>query len=94
MENEKQELTNNDSNSATVAGYMVKADEITLDLIMHHTVKKCQAILAKWIVPESGITDSDCLTELLGVLDDKSLIKYMETIEANLKDKDGKPLSI
>jgi len=87
-------LSANENNSGADASYIVKADEITLDLIMHHTVKKCQNILAEWIVPDSGISDKDCLTELLGVLDDQSLVKYMRTIEANLKDKDGKPLSI
>lgn len=87
-------IPNQENNSGADASYMVKADEITLDLIMHHAVKKCQTILAKWIVPDSGISDKDCLTELLGVLDDQSLVKYMRTIEANLKDKDGKPLSI
>ena len=88
-------LSANENNSGADASYMVKAEEeITLDLIMHHTVKKCQTILAKWIVPDSGISDKDCLTELLGVLDDQSLVRYMRTIEANLKDKNGKPLSI
>jgi len=88
-------LSINGNNSGADASYRVKVEEIiTLDLIMHHTVKKCQAILAKWMVPDYGISDNDCLTELLGVLDDQSLIKYMGIIEANLKDKDGKPLSI
>ena len=92
---ENKNLTDQENNSGADAGYMAKAgEEITLDLIMHHTVKKCQAILAKWIVPNSGINDSDCLVELLGVLDNQSLVKYMRTIEENLKDKDGKPLSI
>lgn len=69
----------------------VSKKEITLDLIMYHTVKQCQTILAKWIVPDSGIRDKDCLTELLGLLDDQSLVRYMRTIEENLKDKNGKP---
>lgn len=91
---ENTNLTAPENNSGADASYMVKADEITLDLIMHHTVKQCQNILAKWIVPDSGISDKDCLTDLLGVLDDQSLVRYMRTIEANLKDKDGKSLSI
>lgn len=66
-------------------------EDVNIDLIatrMHYTVKKCQDILAKWIVPDSGISDKDCLTELLGVLDDQSLVRFMKSIY----EKYNKPL--
>ena len=44
-------------------------------------IKSSQNILAKWIVPDSGISDNDCLTELLGILDDKGLVKYISELE-------------
>lgn len=40
-------------------------------------IKRSQAILAEWIVPDSGIADHDCLVALLGVLDDQKLVKLL-----------------
>ena len=37
--------------------------------LAHKLVSDCQAVLAKWIVPNSGISDSQCLTQLLDLLD-------------------------
>lgn len=45
------------------------------------TIKKAQDALAKWIVPNSGITDSEVLGELLGILDSQELVKKMREIE-------------
>jgi len=44
-------------------------------------IKSAQNILSRWIVPDSGISDSDCLNELLGVLDNKILIRLQEKIK-------------
>jgi hypothetical protein len=60
------------------------SEVITIDLIMLNAVKQCQKVLAEWIVPDSKTTDADCLNKLLEIVDDKSLVQYMNTIESNL----------
>jgi hypothetical protein len=50
---------------------------------MHEALKKSQNILAEWIVPDSKITDEQCLNKLLEILDDESLILTMD--ESSLK---------
>lgn len=67
-------------------------ETVSIDVIavrMHYTVKQCQNILAKWIVPDSGISDKDCLTDLLGILDNQDLVRFMKKIE----EEYSKPLS-
>ena len=62
--------------------------ELTLDLIMLNAIKQCQGVLAEWIVPDSKTSDADCLNKLLGILDDKSLVIYIKTIEASINKTD------
>lgn len=57
---------------------------ITIDLIMLGAVKQCQDILAKWILPDSKISDADCLNELLEVLDKRSFVVYMRELESSI----------
>lgn len=52
-------------------------------------IKNAQDMLAKWIVPDSKILDSDCLNELLGILDNKILIRLQEKIKDSNKGESG-----
>lgn len=36
--------------------------------------QKAQSVLAKWIVPESNLSDADCLAALLEILDTQELV--------------------
>ena len=65
-------------------------EEITIDLIMLDTVKQCQKVLAEWNQPEQKMKDSECISQLLKILDNQSLSKYMETIEKSLIKKEKK----
>ena len=49
------------------------------------TVKMAQGALAKWIVPDSKITDKEVLTELLGILDSQILVKKMNEVETQIQ---------
>lgn len=62
---------------------MEKSETPLIDLApkMFTTIKMAQEALAKWIVPNSGITDSEVLNELLGILDSQELVKKMREIE-------------
>lgn len=51
------------------------------------TVKTAQDVLAKWIVPESGISDADALNELLGILDDSKLVRSMRDVDGGILQK-------
>ena len=42
-----------------------------------NVIRKCQDLLAEWIVPDSTISDHGILSRLLGVLDDSDLVKTM-----------------
>lgn len=41
-------------------------------------MRKAQNVLAKWIIPDSGMSDHEALNELLGILDDSALVKQMK----------------
>lgn len=58
-------------------------NELTPKLFV--TVKQSQEALAKWIVPDSGISDADVLNELLGILDNHELVKAMREFESEIK---------
>lgn len=38
-----------------------------------HATQKAQSVLAKWIVPDSKLSDADCLSALLEILDTQEL---------------------
>lgn len=40
-------------------------------------LRKAQDVLAEYIVPDSGISDFECVNRLLGILDDKELVRRM-----------------
>jgi len=42
-------------------------------------IERSQNLLAEYIVPNSGITDQQVISSLLGVLDDQNLVKQMRT---------------
>lgn len=44
------------------------------------TIIECQNILAEYIIPDSGISDRDCIIRLLGVLDSQDLVKQINII--------------
>lgn len=44
------------------------------------TIIKCQNILAEYIVPDSGITDHECINRLLEVLDNQDLVRQLNKI--------------
>lgn len=41
---------------------------------MEGALTSIQAILAEWIVPDSGISDHECLNRILAVTDDRDLL--------------------
>ena len=41
-------------------------------------LRESQEALARWIVPDSGISDKDVLNELLGILDNKELVRALK----------------
>ena len=49
------------------------------------TIKECQDILSEYIVPNSGISDHECINRLLGVLDDKRVVIPMREILETIK---------
>ncbi len=50
--------------------------------ILVEAITKCQGLLAKYIVPHSGIRDREVISSLLGVLDHRDLVeKINELIE-------------
>lgn len=54
----------------------MKIDEKTFK-----AVRDSQKILAEYIVPDSGISDRDVISSLLGVLDDRELVKHTQRLE-------------
>jgi len=51
---------------------------MTIDEKTFKAVRDSQKILAEYIVPDSGISDHDVINSLLGVLDNRDLVKYMK----------------
>lgn len=49
-----------------------RQDELT------EVVRKSQSVLARHIQPDSTLSDSDALSELYGILDNKELYRLME----------------
>ena len=39
-----------------------------------------QRVLAKYIIPDSGISEHECINQLLEILDDKELVKQLNRI--------------
>lgn len=50
------------------------------DKYLRGALTKAQAILANYIVPDSGVSDRDCINDLLGVLDHRDLIVAQRSI--------------
>lgn len=48
------------------------------------TIIKCQQILAKYIEPTLQISPEECISELLGVLDDKNLVKEIKDLTKDM----------
>jgi len=46
--------------------------------ILFAAITKSQDALAEWIVPDSKTTDKEVLGKLLGILDDKDLVKFIK----------------
>ena len=44
------------------------------------TIIRCQQVLAEYIVPDSGISEHECIKRLLGILDDQTLVKEIAEI--------------
>lgn len=54
---------------------------------LFEAVEKAQAILAKWIVPDSDISDKTALEDLVGVLDNVQLVQKMRFVEPLKQEK-------
>jgi hypothetical protein len=48
----------------------------------YEAIRKSQAVLAGWIVPDSIVTDAEALDKLLGILDDKKLVAFLTAQKA------------
>jgi len=42
---------------------------------LEEAVKRAQAVLADYIVPDSGITDTQVVNEMLGIFDDQAFVR-------------------
>lgn len=42
------------------------------------TIKKCQEICTRYVIPDSTLSAEESMNKLIGILDDKKLIKLME----------------
>lgn len=54
---------------------------------LFEAVEKAQTILAKWIVPDSKISDKTALEALVGVLDDVQLVSKMRIVKPLEQEK-------
>jgi len=57
-------------------------DTQDLSFLLLNAIRESQSILAKWIESDSKILDSECLQQLLGVLDNRILVEYIRSINA------------
>lgn len=48
---------------------------------MYQVIKECQNWLALWIVPDSEMTDKQCLSKLLSLLDNRNLVTTIREVE-------------
>lgn len=53
------------------------------------TIIKCQNILAEYVVPDSGISDHECINRLLSVLDDQNLVIKINSLLTPSKRSTG-----
>jgi hypothetical protein len=62
---------------------MKKLENYLIDFApkMFVAIKDSQQALAKWIIPDSGITDDEILSQLLELLDSQMLVKEMNEFE-------------
>jgi hypothetical protein len=49
------------------------------------TIIECQNILAEYVVPDSGISDLECINKLLAVLDHKDIVIGVNNVLGNTK---------
>lgn len=50
--------------------------------LLFEAITKAQNALAEWIVPDSKMTDKEVLIELVGILDDKELVRTIHSFNA------------
>ena len=62
--------------------WLANAKLIAMSPKLFDAVVKCQEVLAKYIVPDSKISDKDCITELLGILDDRTFVGELFSINS------------
>lgn len=55
----------------------------TLDSTPESVIRKAQDILAEYIVPDSGISDRECINRLLGLLDGSECRAALSRTEAD-----------
>lgn len=58
--------------------------------VYRETLEAAQSHLAKWIVPNSGISDGDVLNQLLSVLDNQDLVRTMRATTPKLDEMEKK----
>ena len=46
--------------------------------VFYATIKQCQEICARYILPDSKLTAEKAMIELVGILDNRNLIKEMQ----------------
>lgn len=77
-------VVDEENNDVAVVGNIAfEENKIIADLIsaapdMYEAITKCQSILADYILPDSKMTDHECINKLLGILDSANLIMKME----------------
>jgi hypothetical protein len=60
-----------------IADYKQIQMEVHQRNLFFNTVKSCQEICARYILPDSTVTAEDAMTELVEILDNQDLIKEM-----------------
>lgn len=49
---------------------------------MYSEIRKAQAVLAAYILPDSRVTTEECMNQLLGILDDRDFCKLLKEISS------------
>ncbi len=52
-------------------------------------IEDAQAVLAEYIIPDSGISDFDCVNRLLGILDNQDLVRKQRALSVSPQSQEG-----
>lgn len=62
--------------------HLANAKLIAAAPTMYSEIRKAQAVLAAYILPDSRVTTEECMNQLLGILDDRDFCKLLKEISS------------